>query len=69
MGSWSVPASLMLVAAVSPFERPLPGSVFGFTLTTLELSVAAALAAGVFTMVRDPSSLRWRSPITIPLAA
>ena len=69
VGSWAVPASLMLVAAVSPFERPLSGSVFGFTLTTLELSVAAALAAGVFTVVRDPSALRWRSPITIPLAA
>ena len=69
VGSWAVPASLMLVAAVSPFERPIPGSPLGFTLTTLELSVAAALAAGVFTMARDPSALRWRSPITIPLAA
>ena len=39
VGSWAVPASLLLVAAVSPFERPLPGSLFGFTLTTLELSV------------------------------
>ena len=69
VGSWAVPASLMLVAAVSPFERPLPGSLLGFTFTTLELSVAAALAAGVFTVARDPSALRWRSPITIPLAA
>jgi O-Antigen ligase len=69
VGSWAVPASLMLVAAVSPFERPLPGSLLGFTLTTLELSVAAALAAGVFTVARAPSALRWRSPITIPLAA
>ena len=69
VGSWAVPASLLLVAAVSPFERPLPGSLFGFTFTTLELAVAAALAAGMFTMARDPSALRWRSPITIPLAA
>ena len=69
VGSWAVPASLMLVAAVSPFERPIPGSLLGFTLTTLELSVAAALAAGLFTMGRDPWALRWRSPITIPLAA
>src|SRR5687768_17237303 len=61
VGSWAVPASVMLVAAVSPFERPLPGSVFGFTITTLELSVAVALAAGVLTVVRDPSALRWRT--------
>ena len=69
VGSWAVPASLLLVAAVSPFERPLPGSLLGFTLTTLELAVAAALAAGVFAVARDPSALRWRSPVTIPLAA
>ncbi|MGH9221325.1 MAG: O-antigen ligase family protein [Vicinamibacterales bacterium] len=69
VGSWAVPASLLLVAAVSPFERPLPGSLLGFTFTTLELSVAAALAAGVFAVARDPSALGWRTPITIPLAA
>src|SRR5688500_7625637 len=69
VGSWAVPASLMLVAAVSPFERPIPGSLLGFTFTTLELSVAAALAAGVFAVLRDPSALGWRTPITIPLAA
>ena len=69
VGSWTVPASLMLVAAVSPFERPLPGALFGFTLTTLELSVAAALAAGAIAALRDPPTFEWRSPITIPVLA
>ena len=69
VGSWTVPASLMLVAAVSPFERPLPGAIFGFTLTTLELSVAAALAASAIALMRDPSALLWRTPITIPVLA
>src|SRR5688572_16646698 len=69
VGSWTVPASLMLVAAVSPFERPLPGAIFGFTLTTLELSVAAALAASAIAVVREPSALQWRTPITIPVLA
>jgi O-antigen ligase len=59
----------MLVAAVSPFERPLPGAIFGFTLTTLELSVAAALAASAIAVMRDPSALQWRTPITIPVLA
>ena len=69
VGSWTVPASLMLVAAVSPFERPLPGSLFGFTLTTLELSVAAALAVVTITALRNPSTFEWRTPITIPALA
>ena len=69
VGSWTVPASLMLVAAVSPFERPLPGTVLGFTLTTLELSVAAALAAAMMAFARDASALRWRTAITLPLLA
>jgi O-antigen ligase len=59
----------MLVAAVSPFERPLPGAIFGFTLTTLELSVAAALAASAIAVVREPSALQWRTPITLPVLA
>ena len=67
VGSWTVPASLLLVAAVSPFERPLPGSFFGFTFTTLELSVAAALAAAAIAALRDPSAFQWRTPITIPV--
>jgi hypothetical protein len=69
MGAWTVPASVMLVAAVSPFERPLPGAVFGFTLTTLELSVVVALAAGVYAAMRAPASFDWRTPITLPLVA
>jgi hypothetical protein len=69
VGSWTVPASLMLVAAVSPFERPLPGALLGFTLTTLELSIAAALAAAAIAALRDPSTFAWRTPITIPVLA
>ncbi|HJU43529.1 MAG TPA: hypothetical protein VJ691_11965, partial [Vicinamibacterales bacterium] len=64
--SRAVPASLLLVAAVSPFERPLPGAIFGFTLTTLELSIAVVLAAAAIASVRDPGAFRWRTPITIP---
>lgn len=69
VGSWVPPASLMLVAAVSPFERPLPGSLAGFTLTTLELSVVAALVAGAVAALRGASTVRWRTPITIPALA
>ena len=69
VGSWVAPASLMLVAAVSPFERPLPGSLAGFTLTTLELSVVAALVAGTAAALRGASAVTWRTPITIPALA
>lgn len=69
VGSRTVPASLLLVAAVSPFERPLPGALFGLTFTTLELSVAAALAAAAIVALRDPSAFEWRTPITIPVLA
>ena len=69
VGSWVVPASLMLVAAVSPFERPLPGSLAGFTLTTLELSVVVALVAGAAAAFRGTSAFTWRTPITIPALA
>src|SRR5688572_10655656 len=69
VGSWTVPASLMLVAAVSPFERPLPGTLFGFTFTTLELSVAVALAAAAIAVLREPSTFKWRTPITVPVLA
>jgi hypothetical protein len=69
VGSWTVPAGLLLVAAVSPFERPLPGAIFGFTLTTLELSIAVVLAAGVFAAVRERGAFRWRTPITVPAIA
>jgi hypothetical protein len=67
--AWTVPAGVMLVAAVSPFERPLPGAPFGFTVTTLELTVVLALAAGIFGAMRTPASFHWRTPITLPLLA
>lgn len=69
VGSWVVPASLLLVAAVSPFERPLPGSFAGFTLTTLELSVVAALVTGAATALGGASAFTWRTPITLPALA
>jgi hypothetical protein len=69
VGSWAVPASLLLVAAVSPFERPLPGAIFGFTLTTLELSLVVVLAAAAIAAVREPRAFRWHTPITIPAIA
>ena len=59
----------MLLAAVSPFERPLPGSIAGFTLTSVELAIALAIAAGAAAWIRNPSSMRWRTPITVPLLA
>lgn len=68
-GSWAVPASLVLVAAASPFERPLPGAILGFTLTTLELSIVVVLAAAAIAAVREPRAFHWRTPITIPALA
>lgn len=67
--TWALPASVMLLAAVSPFERPLPGSIFGFTLTTVELAMLIALGLGLAAFWRDPASFRWRTPITLPLLA
>lgn len=70
VGSWAVPAAVLLVAAVSPFERPLGGlPIAGFTLTSLELALAAALAIGAISIARDPSSFEWRTPITVPALA
>jgi hypothetical protein len=69
VGSWVVPASFTLVAAASPFERPFPGSLAGFTLTTLELSVVVALVAGVVAALRGTFAFTWRTPITIPAIA
>jgi hypothetical protein len=69
VGSWVVPASVMLVAAVSPFERPLPGSLAGFTLTTLELSVLVALVAGAAAALRGGAVFTWWTPITGPAIA
>ena len=67
-GSWA-PASIMLVAAVSPFEWPLPVSIFGLTLTTVELTIVIALTAGAITWRRDVHAWSWRTPLTLPLAA
>jgi len=69
VGSWVLGASVLLVAAIAPFERPLPVAVPGFTLTTVELAVLAALALGALTVRRDPSAFEWRTPITLPLVA
>jgi hypothetical protein len=68
-GSWALPASVMLVAAVAPFERALPGSAFGFTLTTVELTIVIALAIGAIAWLRQPARFEWRTPISLPLAA
>ena len=68
-GSRALPASVMLVAAIAPFERALPGSAFGFTLTTVELTIAIALAIGAIAWVREPAAFTWRTPISLPLAA
>jgi hypothetical protein len=68
-GSWALPASVMLVAAVSPFERAVPGSIFGLTLTTVEMAIVAALATGAVAWMRKPSAFEWRTPITFPLVA
>ena len=59
----------MLVAAVAPFELPIPGSIFGFTLTTVELAIAVALASGALASVRRPHAFDWRTPISLPLVA
>ena len=68
-GSWALPASVLLVAAVSPFERAVPGSIFGFTLTTVEVTIVVALAIAAIAWVREPAAFAWRTPITLPLAA
>ena len=69
VGAWVVPASIMLVAALSPFERALPGAVFGLTLTTLELSILVALAVAAVAAWQMPGRMHWRTPITLPLIA
>jgi len=68
-GSWALPASVMLVAALAPFERPVPGSIVGFTVTTVELTIVLALFLGISAWLKAPMSFNWRTPITLPLAA
>ena len=66
-GSWILTASVLAVAAASPFERVLPSAaVAGLSVTTLEGTVIAALVAFAALVWADPRSLKWRSPITIP---
>jgi O-antigen ligase len=64
-----VPASLLLVAAISPFERQIPGANGAQTLTTVELAIALAIAAAALTWRRQPEIFHWRTPITLPLIA
>jgi hypothetical protein len=60
----------MLVAAVSPFERPLPwAGLAGLTLTTVEVVVAAALTTVAWAAVRTPGEFVWRTAITAPALA
>jgi hypothetical protein len=68
-GSWVVPASVVLVAAVSPFELAVPGTFFGLTVTTVELALLLAIGAAAATWSRDRRSFDWRTPLTWPLAA
>ena len=68
-GSWALPASVMLVAAVSPFERAVPGSIFGLTVTTVEAALVMALAIGAFAWLKEPAAFTWRTAIAWPLAA
>jgi hypothetical protein len=67
--SSALPASALLVAALSPFELVVPGAVFGLTLTSVELAILIALSAGVFAWWREPGAFDWRTPITIPVMA
>ena len=79
VASWAAPAGVLLVAAVSPFERPLPVAIGGFTVTTLELAVMVALTAGAVGWLlgrlgagrvgRPPAWAQWRTPIMLPIAA
>lgn len=66
--AWALPASVTLVAAVSPFERAVPGSIFGFTLTTVEVAILVALGIYAIAWLKTPA-FAWRTPIAWPLAA
>lgn len=69
LGSRALPASVLLLAAVAPFERPMAGSILGLTLTTSELAILVALGLAAVTWWHDRASFRWRTPITLPLMA
>jgi hypothetical protein len=59
----------MLAAAVAPFERALPATMFGFTLTTSELAILIALLVGAIAWWKNPSTFEWRTAVTWPLVA
>lgn len=70
VAAWRVlPASVMLVAAVSPFERPLPGAIVGLTVTTIEAAIVVALAIAVAIWWKTPQAITCRTPLTWPLVA
>jgi hypothetical protein len=69
-GAWVVSACAMLVAAISPFEVPIPGlALGGFTITTVEITLLGALTAWGLVLLRDRQLPAWRSPIAAPGAA
>lgn len=66
-GAWVVSTCAVLVAAISPFEIPVPGlAVAGLTLTTVEIAVLGALAVWVLVLMSDRQLPSWRSPIAAP---
>ena len=68
-GSWAAFASMLLVAAVSPFERPLPLAAGGFTVTTTELAVTVALIIGGMAWLAEPGvGVAGHDPVPVPWA-
>jgi hypothetical protein len=68
-GTRALPASVMLAAAIAPFEFAFPGSILGFTLTSSELALLFTLALAAVAWLRAPDSMSARTPIALPLAA
>lgn len=64
-----LPATVLFAAAVAPFELALPGSIAGFTLTTTEAAIVAAVCAAAMTWMHDRTALSIRTPIIMPLLA
>jgi O-antigen ligase len=70
VASWVVSTSVLLVAFVAPFERPVSAlAVGGFTFTTVELMMLMALTLGAVAFAADPAALRLNTPISMPIAA
>ena len=69
-GSWALVASVLAVAAISPFERNLPVSIFGaFTISTVEAVVIISLVVFAMTAISNQAAVLWRSPVSVPVAA